>query len=165
MRKVVRNFLVACLLCFSGSAYGQISDTQRGALGGLIYPITVEVGAVDPVLAPYTLSESQIQTDVELRLRKAGVPLKSKGEYLSYPQFYVTLNAWEDGGLYFYHIRIRLNEGVDLHRRPNRLTLATTWEDEVFGTIGQKNLRNLRENIADLVDKFINDYITANPKK
>ena len=39
------------------------------------------------------------------------------------------------------------------------------WETDTQGTVGKSNIRQIREVIGDMVDKFINDYLAANPKK
>jgi hypothetical protein len=44
-------------------------------------------------------------------------------------------------------------------------TYGTIWETDSVGSVGKNNIRQIREVVADLVDKFINDYLAANPKK
>jgi hypothetical protein len=42
---------------------------------------------------------------------------------------------------------------------------ATTWSVTAVGTVGRENLRNIRDFIKDDVDKFVNAYLSVNPKK
>jgi hypothetical protein len=55
---------------------------------------------------------------------------------------------------------------VRLDRDPSiKIFAATTWDVAELGTVGRVNLRSIRERIKDLVDMFINAYLSVNPKK
>jgi hypothetical protein len=157
------------LVLLAGVSFAQITATQRGALRrrGVAHPLAVEVGEIDGKLSQRGLTQDQIQTDVELRLRKAGISIKNRQEILSYPQIYVTLLASnrEDSKLYTYMVRVQVNDGFSRScKEPGSMILATVWEEMSLGTVGENHLRDLREDVADLVDRLINDYLAANPK-
>jgi len=121
------------------------------------------------------LTRDVIQTDVELRLRKSGIPVL-RGEEAekmpNWPSLHVNVFTLKNEklGFYAYHLSAQLREWVFLARGrgpgENRVNRATTWYAQAFiGTVAATDLRGIRENIADMVDNFINAYLAANPKK
>lgn len=116
------------------------------------------------------LTLNQLQTDVELRLRKAGIRVLSEQEWLKapgMPAVYVLVTTHKNKiGLHAFSIRVKLRQAVTLVRQPNSPpVLAGTYETNGYvGTIGSGRLRELREAVADEVDIFINDYLAENPK-
>ena len=112
------------------------------------------------------LSADLLKTDVELRLRKAGVPvLLGKG----WPEGYlkavlvVAVLTTEHDKLYAVTIKVQLWRIV--HDNPNPATLST-WESLGNGIFGEDAVRaGTRNALGDHVDGFINDYLAANPAK
>jgi hypothetical protein len=112
------------------------------------------------------LNSTTIQTDVELKLRLAGIKVLSEEESLKqsgHPYLYVNANV--NPGLTLYSIHCKLKQGVTLSRDVSITTIATTWETSASGLVEASNLLNIRSDIKDLVDQFINDYLSVNPKK
>lgn len=114
-------------------------------------------------------SVSQIQTDVELRLRQAGIKVLSRQEALASPGFpylYVRVTTGKDRSTYAYGIQAQFNQLVQLERNPAIRLLATTCAAAgSTGMVGAKNLRDVRKFIAGQVDEFTNTYLAVNPKK
>jgi len=116
------------------------------------------------------LTEKQIETDVELKLRMAGIKVVSLGESLNIPgmpYLYVNLSIFRhSSGLFFaYSIYIALIENVYLERNSAINVSAQTWFKGEIGVIGESQVSSIRNNIIkDTVDIFINDYLSANPK-
>ena len=158
---------IASLLIFTVSSSAQIPH-QRGVLRGL-YPPSVNVESLTSDAEQNGLSTSQIKTDVELRLRKAGIRLttpKSSDEP-AYPQVYVSVRTLKSSsGIYAFSVRIQLLTlvNMNLEQSKPRLMFASVWETGTIGTVGQSKLRDLRSIVGDLVDEFINDYLAENPK-
>jgi len=103
----------------------------------------------------------QIETDVELQLRKVGIRIdKSADEYL-----YVRATVMEVGEMGFvYHLEVSVKQKVTLARDPSILTEGITWDQGYLATVPKGGARNvIREDIRDLVDKFLNDYLAVNP--
>jgi hypothetical protein len=159
--------IIAFLLMLSVSSSAQIPG-QRGVLRGL-YPPSVEVEPLASDAEQNGLSTGQIQTDVELRLRKAGIRLttpKSSDEP-AYPQVNVSVRILKSSsGIYAFSVRIQLLTlvNVNIDQGKSRLMFASVWETGTIGTVGQAKLRDLRGIVGDLVDEFINDYLAENPK-
>ena len=58
---------------------------------------------------------------------------------------------------------LQLKQAVTLARNPNLLGLATTWATSDGVTILQEeNLEHVRNRLQQLVDRFVDAYITAN---
>lgn len=121
----------------------------------------VFVGSIDPEAIKDGLSEQDIQTDVELKLQEAGI-LKNGGATLYLKVLLMKLNSPR---VYVYSIRLALTETVV--PVPDRKILvygAETWSIGGIGTIGVARVRDVRNSIKDIVDKFASVYLAANPK-
>jgi hypothetical protein len=114
------------------------------------------------------LSERQIQTDIELRLRRNGIRVLSEEEWLKSPGSpYLYLNTdvvrSETTGVYSYSYRLELNQTVLLDRDPQFRMLAITWLKTNMGYAGSRVAASaIREAIGDTVDRFCNDFLAAN---
>ena len=117
------------------------------------------------------LSRSTLQTDVELKLRQAGILVLTEDDRLTTPgapYLYLNANTLKlQSGLYAYDVELFLKQDVFLTRAPKmRITGATTWEASgVTGAVSPNSLGRLREKVRDLVDEFVNAYLAANPKR
>ncbi len=141
-------------------------DPYQGALRGL-KGVHVIVPALKPQTERLGLSKDQILTDVELRLRKSGVRVLTEKESLETPGMpflYVNVGTFfrEDHPLVAYSIDVALVEWVTLAR--GFKTGGAIWEKGSVGSVGMKEIRGIRQYVGDMVDKFINDYLAANPK-
>src|SRR6266568_935609 len=67
--------------------------------------------------------------------------------------------------VYSFSIQVDFKQTATLYRSTeNKVFLVTTWSDSAVGMTSKRNIRTIREGIGDYVDKFINDYLAANPK-
>ena len=41
---------------------------------------------------------------------------------------------------------------------------TTTWDDGMLGIVNAEGLERIRQVVSDLTDRFLNDYLAANPK-
>jgi hypothetical protein len=115
------------------------------------------------------LTEDQLRTDVELKLRLAGISVVSESESLyipGFPYLYVNINGYvEEIGLVVYNIEVELRQTVILKRnRSIEAVGATTWKTGTIGTVGlDKSSASIRNAVKDHVDGFINAYLSVNP--
>lgn len=116
------------------------------------------------------LSGTQIQTDVELKLRMAGIKVLSKEEAVDAPGrpfLYVHVNAFKakSWGAYVYSTRVELHQDVYLVRTAPDFTKYSvcTWSISYVGGITPE-LGDIRASVKDTVDIFINAYLSVNPK-
>ncbi len=145
---------------------------MRRSLTGL-KAVQVMVEDLHPDAERDGLHRTTIQTDVELKLRQAGIKVLTEAESLAspgMPYLYInvgTLPPETQRGLYAYSIAVRLQQNARLERDPRILVAsAATWSAPVqFGTVGTTNLQQLRGTVKDLVDQFINAWLSVNPKQ
>ena len=146
--------------------YFPLVDGQR-ALEGL--------GAVNVVIeylddeTQRLVSRDQIQTDVELNLRRNGIGV---GGSVFDPYVYVNIDAMEDRttsgrSLGFSVItRVEIREIVLLRRDEPKRRTATIWRSAFISTFANRSsaTQGTRQEVRDLVDEFSNDYLAANPR-
>lgn len=152
-----------------------IHQQQRETLRGLsgVY-VLVEQIRVD--MESDGLTHDRIQTDVELRLRKAGIPVLSKEQMLKapgMPNLYINIQSIRSAIYrgYSYSLEVSLDQDVSLTRTVistnptyHPTITASTWSRTLVGTAPVDELSTIRRSIADYVDQFINDYLAVNPK-
>lgn len=164
------SLVTIALSVASMSARGQLQDefsvnTLKG-LTGVTVTIEMSIDKADEL----NLFASDLQTDAELKLRLAGVPVHrilgisdgklvvrviAANEPRSRPPFY--------GGT----IAVALQQTVALFRQSNPMEfpMADTWSTYVALVCSDNSLRNLvGETVKDKVDEFINAYLSVNPK-
>jgi len=162
---------IVILVCAGGLlAASKLKDVveQRDVLVGL-QGVCVRVETLINEAKDVGSMNELTQTDIELKLRRAGIKVLSREEQLAAkwtPCLYINVNTlkWKDGGIIGFSIAVSLNERVFLERDPNILTIAETWSVNNVRGAGSDNRKGVRESVKDLVDKFINDYLAANPK-
>jgi hypothetical protein len=154
------------LLVAASAATAVDDELSRRSLKGL-KGVEVVVESLKAEAERDGLDETSIQTDVELKLRLAGIAVLTKEERLAAPGtpfLYINVNT-QSGSLYAYSISVQLEQDVRLDRDPSTRISATTWSVTSVGTVGRNNLRDVRDSIKDIVDIFINAYLSVNPKK
>ena len=162
----------------NGFSYAQSNDPlEKESLKGLsgVY-VFLNLTEDSPSLEKDGLTETQIRTDVEIRLRKAGIrvlTIEEAKELPRRPVLSVALLASRSEALtkvlgeniYAFTIQIDFKQTATLyHSTDNKVFLVTTWSNSAVGMTTKRNVRTIREGIGDYVDKFINDYLTVNPK-
>jgi hypothetical protein len=166
-------FTVTCLLLFTALGFSQgdseVSRTSLNKLKGIKVAVALNMPKADEL----GLFESDLQTDVELRLSLAGIPVISKdssvspiheGELLVLVQFVGDAeNAQSyNGG----HISLQLRQWVSLLPESKTITFATTWSDARIELVDRTQLKEtIREQIKNLTDTFINAYLSVNPER
>ncbi len=155
------------LLCSTVAVRADDDEYSRRSLAGL-KGIAIFIPELPPEVEQSGLMNSAIRTDVELKLRQSGIHIigANEGDGLS-AVLTVGVEVLPSGtGLWAYDVNVDVRQVVVLARDPSiRLPLNKTWSSGAFGTVGKLNVRNLREQVKDQVDKFINAYLSVNPKK
>ncbi|MFQ5989008.1 MAG: hypothetical protein ACE5K9_03735 [Candidatus Methylomirabilales bacterium] len=110
-----------------------------------------------------------LQKDVELRLRQAGVRVMTMKESLLVPGtpfLYLNVTTRENPGRHTFHLKLELMEKVRVERSPSLILYGRTWNGRGrLVTVGTGNLGSVRENVREMVDEFISEYLAANPRK
>jgi hypothetical protein len=126
--------------------------------------IQVVIDAPPPEAEQAGLTKSAIQTDVELKLRQAGIRVLDQTTDVPWLHVAVFVIPSSDSN-WPYAIEVELCQGVTLTRDPSISLIGTpTWSVGGYGSVGRQNVRSLREDVKDAVDKFINAYLAVNPK-
>jgi hypothetical protein len=147
----------------------QASTADERRLLSDIRGIDVVVEPLDPSADAEGLSSDQLKTEAQLKLGSAGIKVGTKFEpYLDIQVVYAGLydKTRQNMSLGFVaSVILSLKQLVCLPRNQALKALARTWHREVLvsGPPGQGKER-VREAVGHLVDKFIDDYLTVNPK-
>jgi hypothetical protein len=160
--------LVSCYLVMAGEPSSEskrtlISASTREVLVGLkgVYVLVEEINSEFEKKG--LLTRQDIQTLVELELRKFGItvlPNMPARPYL-YVNFNYSINPYNScsGG-----IIVELHETVMSTRQLNTYIVgATVWSRG--SSFQNYEPKDVHEIILKYVDKFINDYLAANPKE
>jgi len=143
-------------------------ELAQATLKGL-RAMNVVVESLKPEAERDGLLRDTIRTDVELKLRQAGIAVLSKSEPPAYAYLYVNVGTMKPSaasGLYAYCVHVELVQRVYLARDASVFTFARTWQSTgIFGTVGTFNLSSVRGTVRDSVDEFLNDYLAVNPKR
>jgi hypothetical protein len=158
---------VAAILLLAALCGASDTEYSRKSLKGLpgVYGVVEELA--DPVTQD-GLNKQDIQTDVELKLRLAGVKVLTEKEHLAIPgmpDLYVRVTPLFRDNLYAFWIEVDLEQNILLQRDQTIVVGATTWSEARIGMIGKNRLSEIRNDIKDLIDKFLNAYFSVNPKK
>lgn len=102
------------------------------------------------------LTTNQIQTDIEIRLQRAGLKINKDAKQT----IYVNVNSINiDSYSMAYSIHISLQQNAVLSRDKSLSSDATTWSVGQIGVMSNSNTRKIRDTISDFVDEFINKYL------
>ncbi|MFX0202193.1 MAG: hypothetical protein ACFFCW_39275 [Candidatus Hodarchaeota archaeon] len=140
------------------------SKSSRQTLKGL-KEISVLIELLDPQIEREGLTRDQLQRDTELKLRLAGIRVTGLEEQAIKPYMsciYVRPGVLKDMYRYVYTVDVQLIQEVSLVRTPNIRARAVTWLYSVTGVTSE--VEDIRTATKDLVDRFINAYLSVNPK-
>jgi len=164
--KILSAFFAGIVL-WCGAALAQDSGDGRSSLRGL-KAIGVSVGDFDPSLECEGIQKSQLQSDVEERLSKAGIKVLAKEDLPKTPgnprlQVSLSVMKLDSQSLHVYRISIEFVQDVVLRRNPGQTCPAVTWGVSVEGTGESVDMQRIRTSLTGLVDRFISAYQSVNP--
>lgn len=165
---VLSVFLVMALLALNSTIFAMDSSQDRATLRDL-KGVAVKV-SVNPELEMAGMNMNTIQTDIELKLRMVGIKVYTLEESFrtsGKPCLYVSINGIKSDYVPSYSVsfEIRLFQEVCLTRNTKITSLANTWSVGWTGFVGEDKIFNIRDVVKDYVDKFINAYLSVNPKQ
>ncbi|HEX3034295.1 MAG TPA: hypothetical protein VHT73_04060 [Thermodesulfobacteriota bacterium] len=114
------------------------------------------------------LTQTQVKTDVEMRLRSKGIRVLTRKEALGTlgnPFLYVKVQTMEAFGasLYLYSVEVELRQWASLLQNSDVLTYVPTWSTEVMGMTGSANVeRVVQDAVMGSIDRFAEAYLNAN---
>ena len=143
---------------------------QRDALEGL-ESVVVAAGELPPDVKAAGLTQQQIQSEVEMKLKLAGLEVLSKDDLDAEPNT-ATLNVsvcilpQKDTQLYAVSINLNLQQQVILEKEPNTVVPANTWERASLSVFDKEIFASaVSAKVKEQVSFFIRDYRAANKKQ
>ncbi len=143
---------------------------QRSSLRDL-QGVRVLLTDLNPDAEQDGLIKDELETDVNLRLNRAGIRVLAEEEWRKTtraPLLYVKVSALKGSDrAYAYHVNVELYQRVSIEQNPSNSisTLAATWSAGSIGIVDAPRLRGLViGSLRGKVDEFIKSYLTVNPK-
>jgi hypothetical protein len=152
-------FIASAVLAVSG--WADDTPEERATLRG-IKAVRLVVWDLHPDAEADGLTAGQLRSDVEGRLRKAGIAMSQSAKtFLN-----VTVNtSGRENGWYFCVIEVNIAQRVALVRDRKTIIVVATWRIGNFGGVSAPELsRYVRGTVADQVEMFIRAYREQNPK-
>ena len=157
--------LLIFALVWANPASADDTPSTRNTLKG-ITTISVLAGPTSLEAENDGLVRDQIQTDVELRLRQAGITVNSNVPPNPLEMLVVYVQTRKNRlGAYAYAVNVEFWQLVCVRAQTDKCTLAPTWSVSGIGLESASSLRDVRRVVADYVDQFINAYLEQNPKR
>lgn len=150
-----------------GSSVPTVQESRRNSLKGLA-AVYLQIEPLGSEARDAGLSASQLRTDIELRLRSAGIPVltnKQGSEAAEKPYLnlqVVTLRS--EAGFSVFIARLALFQHVLPAQNPERVLLVPTWAASEIGYTMGSPVSAIRKTIQDSTDRFCNDYLAVNQK-
>ncbi len=134
---------------------------QRSSLRGLkTVQVIVERSATD---ATGELPTSTLQTEIELRLRLAGLEVKAGRD--SHLHICVQPLPLQTNDHCVYSVKVELNQAASLTRDSTIFFPMRTWHTELIGVVEAKKMNEaIQDAVSDLMDQFVNAYLSVNPR-
>ena len=157
-------FAIIILRPIPGFSESKIADFLHGYLRDL-YGVYVRIDGFSSENKAAGFHYPTFQRDVELKLRLAGIDVLTKKESRSTPgnpylHLIIIPSHDKQAQTARYLITLNLKEKARLVRNDS-VKYVTSWE---FGTSGHGSLSVVREEVKDLVDRFIYDWLSVNQK-
>lgn len=156
--------IIAALVLVKLGSFASASrnDLSRSTLRGL-NGIGLEIRGVSSEIEKDGLTKDQIQSDVELKLRIAGIKVLSQKEWREEegrPYLYVSLTIKKLGDeFYVCSLALSLCQHVILWRNSSTHALFPTWST---GELCCGPLGFIRNRIKTLMNVFLHDYLAVN---
>ncbi len=167
---MIRRLATMCLLSvlligFSFSPVRAQGDNEstRSTLKGINGLSVVVVDLPDGAMV-LGLTKDSIQTDVELKLRLAGVRVMTLEEHLEVPgkpYLYIDLNLTKSARAA--SVDVSLHQNARLDRNGELAYGVATWNAGVL--ITNPTAQTIHDYVKDAVDQFLNAWLSVNPKK
>jgi hypothetical protein len=148
-------------------AYAFDADASRETLKGLT-GFYVLIEELNPNIAKYAnvqknnISTQTLKSQVENRLRAAGIRILSWDEMMKTPErpmLYVRVNTHEyEKFWYAFDILVEVRQLVTLVSRQEKPIIGPTWSVNMTGVMNIGQLQTLYDNLGLLLDRFIQAY-------
>lgn len=166
MKRLIGVSLGVCVvLAVSTCGFAFIKQGEEDVLRGLV-AVTVKVERLRAEIEQDGLFASTLQSDVEMKLRLAGIKVLSEEQALESPDsphLYLFVDAFKHSEGYIYRIQLSLREPVMVLRTHTKMFATTLRIRDELGITPY--LSEIRGEAQDLVDEFIKAWQAANRKR
>jgi hypothetical protein len=158
VRSILSLMTVLLVTTTAAMPQDQEEEVERKTLRGLS-GVWVLVSELAPEATADGLSKTAIQTDVEVKLRQAGIKVLAESQVAAtpgQPLLHVMVTALRRVDVFYaVDVQVELRQSVRLLRDPSVVVpLATTWRSRGWlGTVGREKLQTVRDDIKDNVDQ------------
>lgn len=170
--------LTLLVLCIVGcSVYVSAQNVRdRQMLQGLAGVDVLVIGPPAESRSAFGVSSFDLATEVELKLRQAGLRIIKKTNSNVPPVLTIIVNSTtadsNDVQIYAVSIDVELSQvgclvpNLKTARLPDRLTYVGTWHSNRVYLYGlQAAQMRLKQDTLGIIDEFLNDYLAENPKR
>ena len=167
MRKWILLFTLAFVLTASHSVNAEWAKNQSATLKG-INSLYVTIENLHPDAAEIGLNSSMLRKDIEDKFKAAGItiPFALVGNEDPYLNMVITVHYDKAKDFVYYALHISLLQPVILTKTSNLSCYGRTWFVSSAGGASKKeSVQVIRADIEKQIDRFLNDYRAANPKK
>jgi hypothetical protein len=166
--KKIAALVVLVSLCWPSLAFPAVFD-QREVLRGL-KGLKVIVESIPPDIERLGLTKKDVQSDVETRLRQAGIKIYPDFRPPAMTALYVNihvLNPPTARNVVVYSINTMLFENSYLKRDAGSVgdlkeVRAADWTRAMVGILPTANIRDIRKKLDEELSKFFADYFAMN---
>ena len=158
-----KTVLLFVLLFLSSQFSANAQSVKAPSLIGLA-ELNVVIEDLDDNAKVGGLTVSQLQTDVELRLRQAGLRVNTTA--LEFLHVRVTALGPTAAGEVAWKVDVELQQPVIIVRT-KEATTGTTWDASSIALSSSPSFipSNVRGKVRDFVDAFLNDWLSVNAKR
>lgn len=168
---LIASCIVVC------SVFGSAQNVfDRQMLKGLSSVDVHVIGPPEQVRNAFGISSYDLATQVELKLRQAGLRVIKKTDSTVPPLLTVIVNSTipdsNDPPVYAVSIDVDLSQigrlvpNVKVARLPERLPYVGTWHCNRVYLYGREAAQvHFKQCVLGIIDEFLNDYIAENPKQ
>jgi hypothetical protein len=117
------------------------------------------------------LTDTTIRTDVELKLRMAGIKVIDEDDtkLISDAILYVEVIGYKlpDHPMYSFGIQVQVRQYGTFKRFLGNEELilgVETWSVNTVGYAGEDKMDYIRDGVKEFIDQFLNAYLSVNPK-
>jgi hypothetical protein len=163
-----------------------MDSQRRKPLRGLL-GVTIIIEYLDPEIEREGVTKERLRSLAEERVRAAGIKVstpddcaqyisqarKERGQFgqldrtilaegpCAHPDLYINVNAHRIDVDFVFSVRVQLLEDVTPARDPTMTVQAATWQQNA---VGVGTVAQLLRGLDDLLRRFIDDHLAANPK-
>jgi hypothetical protein len=149
----------------STGAYAYITHGEEDVLSGL-EAVGIKVERLKAEMEQDGLFTDTLQSDIELKLRLAGIKVLSEEQWRENPNtpfLYLFVDAFKHSEGYIYRVQLSLREPVTVLRKGTKTTATTLRIRDELGIAA--HLSEIRDEAQDLVDEFIKAWQNVNRKR